>query len=72
MFIGSFLSSVLVLPSIPEWNIENAAFTLYLCCTSGLLVVAIYRKRLGFGVVVTITPTTVSDPGIRPPHLPGS
>ena len=49
MFIGSFLSSVLVLPSIPEWNIENAAFTLYLCCTSGLLVVAIYRKRLGLG-----------------------
>jgi hypothetical protein len=49
MFIGSFLSSVLVMPSIPEWNIENAAFTIYLCFTSGLLLLAIYRKRLGLG-----------------------
>jgi hypothetical protein len=48
MFIGSFLSSVLVMPSIPEWNIENAAFTIYLCCASGLMLLAIYRKRLGF------------------------
>jgi hypothetical protein len=48
MFIGSFLSSVLVMPSIPQWNIENAAFTIYLCCASGLLLFAIYRKHLGF------------------------
>ncbi len=46
MFIGSFLSSVLVMPSIPEWNIENAAFTIYLCGASGLMLFAIYRKRL--------------------------
>jgi hypothetical protein len=49
MFIGSFLSSILVLPSIPEWNIENAAFTIYLCCASSLMLLAVYRKRLGFG-----------------------
>ena len=49
MFIGSFLSSVLVMPSIPEWNIENAAFTVYLCCASSLTLVAVYRKRLWQG-----------------------
>lgn len=46
MFIGSFLSSVLVMPSISEWNIENAAFTVYLCLASGLMLFAVYRKRL--------------------------
>jgi hypothetical protein len=48
MFIGSFLSSVLVIPSIPEWTIENAAFTLYLASASALMLIAVYRKRLGF------------------------
>jgi hypothetical protein len=45
MYIASFLSSILVMPSIPEWNIENAAFTLYLAVTSSLLLVAVYRRR---------------------------
>jgi len=48
MFIGSFLSSILAMPSIPEWTIENAAFTLYLASASALMLVAVYRKRLGF------------------------
>ena len=49
MFISSFLSSVLVMPSIPVWNVENAAFTVYLALASALMLVAIYRRRLGFG-----------------------
>jgi hypothetical protein len=49
MFIGSFLSSMLVMPSIPVWNIENAAFTIYLALASALMLVAIYRKPLGLG-----------------------
>jgi len=49
MFIGSFLSSMLVMPSIPVWNIENAAFTIYLALASALMLVAIYRKPLRLG-----------------------
>ena len=49
MFLGSFLSSVLVMPSIPVWNIENAAFTVYLASASAAMMFVIYRKQLGFG-----------------------
>lgn len=53
MFIGSFLSVVLVLPSIPVWNIANAAFQLHLLLMSLLLLLAIYRRRIAL-------------PGLRP------
>ena len=46
MFIASFLSVVMVLPSIPVWNIANAAFQLYLLIMSSLLLFAVYRRRL--------------------------
>lgn len=49
-YIASFLSLVLVLPSIPAWNIENAAFQIYLLITSALLLIAVYRRRLCFGI----------------------
>jgi hypothetical protein len=49
MFIGSFLSSILVIPSISAWNIENAAFTIYLALASALMLFALYRKQLGVG-----------------------
>lgn len=46
-YVASFLSVALVLPSIPTWNIENASFQLYLLATNAVLLVAIYRRRLG-------------------------
>lgn len=36
---------LLVFPSIPNWNIENSAFSIYLLVANLTLVVAIYRKR---------------------------
>ncbi|WP_299403284.1 hypothetical protein [Acaryochloris sp. IP29b_bin.148] len=45
MYIASFLSVVLVLPSIPEWNIANAGFQLHLLAMSSLLLFAVYRQR---------------------------
>ena len=45
-FIASVISVLLVLPAIPEWNIENAAFQLYLIVAGSLIIAAIYRKRL--------------------------
>lgn len=46
MYIASFLSGVLILPSIPVWNLANAGFQIYLLIMSLLLLVAVYRKRL--------------------------
>ncbi len=48
-YITSFLSSILIIPSIPEWNIENSAFQIMLMVTTALLVLAIFRKQLGLG-----------------------
>lgn len=45
-FIASFISVLLTLPSIPTWNVENAAFPIYLIIVNTILVVAIYRKRV--------------------------
>lgn len=45
-FIASLVSVLLVLPSIPEWNIENSAFQIYLLCTCVAIIFAIYRKRV--------------------------
>jgi hypothetical protein len=39
------LSVLLVIPSIPEWNIENSAFQVYLLIANIPLVVAVYRHR---------------------------
>ena len=47
-YLASFVSVVLVIPSIPVWNIENSAFQVYLLIASTLLLVAVYRKKLGF------------------------
>jgi hypothetical protein len=43
-FILSFLSVLIILPSIPEWNIENAAFQVYLLIATGLLMLAVHRE----------------------------
>lgn len=46
-YVTSFLSALIVIPSIPVWNIENASFQVYLLSVNTLLILAVYRKRLG-------------------------
>jgi len=45
-YLASFVSVILVLPSIPVWNIENAAFSIFLLVQSGLLLFVVYRKKM--------------------------
>lgn len=45
-YAASFVSLVLILPAIPEWNIENAAFQIHLLVASLLLLFTTYRKHL--------------------------
>lgn len=44
-YIASLISVLLVIPSIPVWNIENSAFQVYLLISNILLLIAVYRKR---------------------------
>lgn len=48
-YIAAVVSTLLVLPSIPVWNIENASFQIYLLAANCLLVFAVYRKRVFAG-----------------------
>lgn len=43
-YIAGLVSTLLVLPSIPVWNIENSAFQIYLLVANSLLIAIIYRK----------------------------
>jgi len=45
-YIASFISVLLVIPSIPVWNIENSAFQVYLLIANGLFLIALYRKKI--------------------------
>lgn len=45
-YITSFVSVLLIIPSIQVWNIENSAFQIYLLIVNTLLIFAVYRKRL--------------------------
>lgn len=45
-YVTAFLAAVIVIPAIPEWNIENAAFQVYLLTANSLLLIAVYRKRI--------------------------
>ncbi|MFH1426312.1 MAG: hypothetical protein ABIG66_02660 [Candidatus Kerfeldbacteria bacterium] len=45
-YIAGFVAVLLVLPSIPVWNIENSAFQIYLLIVTTLLVLAVYRNRI--------------------------
>jgi len=44
-FIGLFTASI-VLPAIPVWNIENAAFQIYLLIANVVIFLIILRGRL--------------------------
>ncbi len=45
-YLAGVISMIFVIPSIPEWNIENAAFQIYLLASNCLLLTAVYRKQL--------------------------
>jgi len=47
-FVAGFIATLLVLPSIPVWNIQNSAFQIYLLVVNALLVYFIFRKRINF------------------------
>jgi hypothetical protein len=47
-YIASLVSVLLVIPSIPVWNIENSAFQIYLLIANIALLFVVYRKQLGF------------------------
>lgn len=42
----NLIGALLVIPSIPVWNIENSAFQIYLIGVNLILAVAVYRKKL--------------------------
>ncbi|NBS41601.1 hypothetical protein EBS80_02990 [bacterium] len=44
-YLTSLASVLLVLPSIPVWNITNASFQVYLLAANAVLLFAVYRKR---------------------------
>ncbi|MBI4262666.1 hypothetical protein HY624_04025 [Candidatus Uhrbacteria bacterium] len=47
-YVASFVSVVLIIPSIPKWDIANSAFQIYLLIANTLLLIAVYRKRILF------------------------
>ena len=49
-YITGFISIAIAIPAIPEWNIENSAYQLYLLLANTTLLIAVYRKQI-FGSV---------------------
>lgn len=45
-YLTSLVSVLIILPSIPVWNVTNAAFQVYLLAVNAILIVCVYRKRL--------------------------
>jgi hypothetical protein len=52
-FVAGFASCLLVLPSITVWNIENAAFQVYLLIVNFFLFLSVYRTKLGSTITRT-------------------
>ena len=50
-YLAGFIAVVLIIPSIPKWDIENSAFQIYLLIANSFLLFSVYRKRLRFGAV---------------------
>ena len=55
IFVNRFLSTVLIIPAIPVWNIANSAFQIGLMLTTGVMLVAVYRKDLGIKKTIPVT-----------------
>jgi hypothetical protein len=45
-YVASFVSVILVLPSIPVWDIPNSAFQIYLLSVNLLLMAFVYRRKV--------------------------
>ena len=45
-YVASFVSFLLIIPSIPKWNIENSAFQIYLLIANTFLMFCVYRKSI--------------------------
>lgn len=46
-YLLGLAGALIIIPAIPVWNIENAAFQVYLMTANLLLVLSVYRKKLG-------------------------
>src|ERR1700722_166391 len=44
-YVINFIAVLLVIPSIPIWNIENSAFQIYLLITNLVLIISIYKGK---------------------------
>ena len=45
-FVMSLVATIIILPSIPIWNIQNSAFQVYLLLVNVVIIFSIYRKRI--------------------------
>jgi len=45
-YIAALIGVLMIIPSIPVWNIENSAFQIYLIIANTLLIFSIYRKHI--------------------------
>ncbi|MDD4332837.1 MAG: hypothetical protein PHT51_01885 [Patescibacteria group bacterium] len=45
-YAAALISVILVLPSIPVWDIKNSAFQIYLLLANSILLFAVYRKKI--------------------------
>lgn len=45
-FILGLIATIIILPSIPVWNIQNSAFQIYLLMANVALIFSIYRKSI--------------------------
>lgn len=45
-FILGLIATIIILPSIPVWNIQNSAFQIYLLLANMALIFSIYRKKI--------------------------
>ncbi len=51
-YIASLVATILVLPSIPVWNIVNSAFQIYLLIANSVLIIAIYRSNVSLKTLI--------------------
>lgn len=49
-YISGLIAVLLVIPSMPNWSIENSAFQIYLIIANTILIFAVYRRRLKFAL----------------------
>lgn len=59
-YLTGLISVILIIPSIPVWDVQNAAFQVYILAANTLLLVAVYRRFL-FGPRRRLRPGTPSS-----------